>query len=93
MLDRLRGLVAGVPAFEHRLVRTDWFGEDELWLASEDDSDCRMLTGLVSDAFPAYPPYGGQFDEVMPHLATAGCCGLSGYRHPLCDRGGRVSRL
>ena len=28
VLHRLAGIFAAVPAFEHRLVRTSWFGED-----------------------------------------------------------------
>ena len=28
------------------------------------------LTGLVHGAFPGYPPFGGAFDEVIPHLTV-----------------------
>ncbi len=30
-----------------------------------------MLTQAVADAFPAYPPYGGQFPDPVPHLTIA----------------------
>ena len=69
--SRLSGLFAGVPAFEFSLDRTGWFGTDVLWLAPEPEHDFRNLTRLVSEAFPEYPPYGGEFDDVVPHLTVA----------------------
>ena len=38
----------------------------------------RALTHSVHQAFPAFPPFGGRFDEVVPHLTI-------GYGHPLSD--------
>ncbi len=28
------------------------------------------LTAAVAAAFPAYPPYGGAYEEVIPHLTV-----------------------
>lgn len=70
-LSRLADLFASVPAFDHSFCRTDWFEHDVLWLASDADAQFRALTGLVADAFPEHPPYGGQFDDVVPHLTIA----------------------
>jgi len=74
VLRRLAGLFAAVPAFEHRLVRTSWFGEDVLWLAPDDDAPFRSLTELVHREFPDYPPFGGQYEDVVPHLTIADRC-------------------
>ena len=71
VLRRLTGIFAAVPAFEHRLVRTSWFGEDVLWLAPDDDAPFRSLTESVHQAFPDYPPFGGQYEDVVPHLTIA----------------------
>jgi hypothetical protein len=70
MLARLETVCAAVAPFEHRLVRTAWFGSDVLWLASDADAEFRALTALAAEAFPEYPPYGGQFDDVVPHLTV-----------------------
>jgi len=71
VLHRLADLFGAVPAFEHRLVRTSWFGQDVLWLAPEDDAPFRSLTESVHREFPDYPPFGGQFENVVPHLTVA----------------------
>jgi 2'-5' RNA ligase len=74
VLRRLAGVFAAVPAFEHRLVRTSWFGEDVLWLAPEDDVPFRSLTESVHREFPDYPPFGGLYEDVVPHLTIADRC-------------------
>jgi 2'-5' RNA ligase len=67
-LDRVASAVRDVRVFDYRLIRTDWFGADMLWLAPDDKAPFRALTSLLNDEFPEYPPYGGQFSEVEPHL-------------------------
>lgn len=42
-----------------------------LWLAPDASEEFRSLTSLVWSAFPAYPPYEGKFDDVVPHLTIA----------------------
>lgn len=70
MLAELRALIATVAAFEFRLARSGWFGDRVVWLAPEPAGPFRRLTRLVSAAFPAYPPYEGQFADVVPHLTV-----------------------
>jgi 2'-5' RNA ligase len=67
-LRRCAEICAGVPAFDVALSETSWFGEDVVWLAPDDPSPLRALTAAFAAAFPAYPPYGGAFDSVVPHL-------------------------
>jgi hypothetical protein len=50
--------------------RTDWFGDDVLWLAPEPDAPFRELTRSVVAAFPAHRPYGRLYDEATPHLTV-----------------------
>jgi 2'-5' RNA ligase len=76
VLRRLAGVFAAVPAFEHRLVRTNWFDEDVLWLAPEDDVPFRSLTESVHREFPDYPPFGGLYEDLVPHLTIADRCPL-----------------
>jgi 2'-5' RNA ligase len=64
----LHRLVATAASFEFHLARTAWFGTIVLWLAPEPAAPFKHLTELVCEAFPDYPPFGGQFAEVVPHL-------------------------
>ena len=68
VLDAAAAAVASVRAFDCEFARTGWFGQDVLWLAPEPDEPFRALTGAVHAAFPLYPPFGGIYSEVVPHL-------------------------
>jgi len=61
---------ASVGAFECRFPVTAWFGEEVLWLAPRPDEPFRTLRRAVCGAFPGYLPYGGGFDDVIPHLTV-----------------------
>jgi 2'-5' RNA ligase len=60
--------VASVPAFDFTLTRTAWFGSTVLWLAPDPAPPFRDLTHAVGRQFPEYPPYVGEFEDVVPHL-------------------------
>jgi 2'-5' RNA ligase len=66
----LAGAIACVPAFDAVFARTDWFGEDVLWLAPEPAGPFVALTRAVAAAFPEHQPYGGEFDGSAPHLTV-----------------------
>jgi 2'-5' RNA ligase len=68
--DRLLRVLAAVTPFDFRLDRTGWFGSTTLWLGPEDPAPFADLTQRVFAAFPDYPPFGGQHDEVVPHLTV-----------------------
>jgi hypothetical protein len=70
VLRSLRALFGSVPAFDAVLARVSWFGTEVLWLAPEPGEPFRRLTGAVYDRFPSAPPYGGAFDDVVPHLTV-----------------------
>jgi 2'-5' RNA ligase len=80
-LATLGRLMATDASFEFQLTRTAWFGDSTLWLAPEPTAPFTQLTELLSGAFPAYPPYSGQFAEVVPHLTI----GDRGERQQLLD--------
>lgn len=71
---RLARAVATVAEFTAAFARTDWFDEQVLWLAPDPVDPFRELTHCVAAAFPEHPPYGGAFDDVVPHL-TVGMLG------------------
>lgn len=78
VLTQLERLFAAISRFSFRLDHTDWFGDDVLWLAPHDSGPFRALTQHVYQAFPAFPPFEGQFDDVVPHLTV-------GHGHSLSD--------
>jgi 2'-5' RNA ligase len=75
-LTRLGELFAEVRQFRFVLNRIGWFGDDVLWLGPADTGPFRVLTQRVFRAYPAFPPFEGQFDDVVPHLTI-------GHGHPL----------
>ncbi|MDX2834404.1 2'-5' RNA ligase family protein [Streptomyces scabiei] len=42
-----------------------------MYLAPEPDAGFRCLTGAIVERWPEHPPFGGQFDDVVPHLTVA----------------------
>lgn len=70
VLAAVRAAVAAVPAFDVAFARTARFADPVLWLAPEPDAPFRALTAAVWARFPSTPPYGGRFDDVVPHLTV-----------------------
>jgi hypothetical protein len=68
----LAELFTDIPAFDFRLAKVARFPL-VVYLAPEPADLFRALTEAVVDRFPGYPPYGGVFDEVIPHLTVAEC--------------------
>lgn len=78
ILTQMGWLFAGLAGFRFQLDRTAWFGEQVLWLAPRDPAPFRALTQLVYQAFPAFPPFEGRHDDVVPHLTV-------GHGHPISE--------
>jgi 2'-5' RNA ligase len=102
VVAELRRILAGTGAFDFRLTRTAWFGDDVLWLAPEDPEPFRSVTDLVHTAFPDLPPFEGQFDDVVPHLTVAHGCDLEDMQAaeraleqhlPIVGRAGKVTLM
>ncbi len=56
--------------FEFRLEQVGRFPES-LYLIPEPDEPFISLTETIMREFPEYPPYGGKFTEIVPHLTIA----------------------
>lgn len=78
-LELLAAVLTDVPAFDCEFARVEWFGDDVVWLAPEPDEPFRAMTAAVWRAFPDHPPYGGQWEDPVPHL-TVGHTDLPGMR-------------
>lgn len=70
MLAAVATAVEGVRPFDFTLSGVRWFGDAVVWLAPEPSAGFLELTSALTRAFPAYPPYGGAHDEVVPHLTV-----------------------
>ena len=76
VLAKLQRVFASMRRFHLQLAATGWFGEDVLWLAPTDPAPFRALTHSVYEAFPEFPPFGGQHEVLIPHLTI-------GHGHPV----------
>jgi hypothetical protein len=63
--------VATVPAFDATLPHPAWFDDaDVLYVPAEPAGEFRRLVDAVVASFPQHPPYGGAYDEPVPHLTV-----------------------
>ena len=70
VVARLAAVFAAASPFDCVFDRCAWFGDAVLWLAPDRDQESRSLTEQVVERFPAYLPYGGVHDDVVPHLTV-----------------------
>jgi 2'-5' RNA ligase len=70
VLADLSDLCAGRPPIEVVFRRTGRF-PDVLYLDPEPADGLRQLTLALAQRWRERPPYGGEFEEVIPHLTVA----------------------
>ena len=70
MHGTLRKLFGSLGGFEYRFERVDRFGATTVFLAPEPARSFSALTEAVVRRWPEYPPYGGAFAEVIPHMTV-----------------------
>ena len=68
---RLAGALADMTPFEARFRRTGRFGKTTVYLVPEPEDTFTRFAMSVAAAFPEYPPHGGAFSQVLPHLTLA----------------------
>jgi 2'-5' RNA ligase len=66
--DELRAYFASVAPFDFELVEVRKFPAGFFYLAPEPASRFRAMTKALAKKYPDYPPYEGQFRDVIPHL-------------------------
>jgi len=70
VVGRLAQLFASTDAFPFALASVEWFGDEVVYLAPAPAESFVDLTVSVMDEFPGYAPYGGAFDDIVPHLTV-----------------------
>ncbi len=68
VIAELTRLFRSVDPFNIEFSTVKWFGEDVVWLAPEPDDPLRALINLVAERWPEFPPYGGAYPNLAPHL-------------------------
>lgn len=68
--ERVRRALAGFAALDIVFDRLGTF-PGGLWLEPVDPAPVLALIAALEAAFPAYPPFGGAFETVIPHLTIA----------------------
>jgi hypothetical protein len=69
LLTTLHGLLDEVSAFTFELSNVRRFPSGLLYLAPRPAEPFTRLTAMLTEAFPDWPPYGGAFHDVVPHLS------------------------
>lgn len=59
---------AGQPTFDFRLTEVCTFPGGGRYLAPDPAARFSRMTHALHHVFPEYPPYGGEYDLVVPHL-------------------------
>jgi 2'-5' RNA ligase len=70
VIEALAKLFSSFQSFDTSFSRVKRF-PGVLYLAPEPDEAFRHLTASIAKQFPEAPPYGGRFNEVVPHLTVA----------------------
>jgi 2'-5' RNA ligase len=68
LLGELRRFFSDVTPFLFELTGIHQFPGGEVYLSPSPSAPFRQLTHALARLFPEFPPYGGAFDDVVPHL-------------------------
>lgn len=68
VLRRVAAVAQTVDPFPYRFSGCDWFDKRVVFLAPDHPAPFSRLTDRLWEAFPGCQPYGGQFDQPVPHL-------------------------
>ena len=67
-VETITEIACATAPFDFVLDRVATFPNGVVHLLPRPDDAFRALTTALSHAFPQYPPYGGAFADVVPHL-------------------------
>ncbi len=67
---RLGGLLREIDPFDFVLSEIGWFDQRVMYIAPIPKAPFVELTNRIGAEFPQYRPYGGAYDEVVPHLTV-----------------------
>jgi 2'-5' RNA ligase len=68
MFERLHAVITTSRQFAFSFSSLEWFDTRVVYLAPTPDSGFRLLSQALQTAFPDYLPYGGKYEDPVPHL-------------------------
>jgi 2'-5' RNA ligase len=68
--EAIAHVLAPFDPFDVTFARVERF-PGAVWLAPDPAEPFVAMTEAMVDRFPAFPPYRGAFDEIVPHLTVA----------------------
>ncbi|MGC8463854.1 MAG: 2'-5' RNA ligase family protein, partial [Acidimicrobiales bacterium] len=71
VLEELASIFAGHEPFDFDLASLGWFGDDVVYLEPSRPERFTTLTAALQQSFPAFRPYDGAFDSVVPHVTLS----------------------
>jgi 2'-5' RNA ligase len=74
LLDQIGSALASFAPFDDELSGVGRFErpvETVLWLAPTSAAPFVAMTDVLTAEFPEHPPYGGEFESIVPHLTVA----------------------
>lgn len=66
----IAAIAAGMPSFDVGFASLRRFDDGVVWIEPTPGEPFAALTDAVVDRWPDHPPYGGLFDELIPHLTV-----------------------
>ena len=69
-VSEIQALLGNASSFAFSLDRVERF-PDATYLAPNPAANFASLTSALVARFPNYPPYGGRFETIVPHLTVA----------------------
>ena len=69
-LQGVRELAAATDRFSFELAAVREWPDGVIWLEPHPSEPFVRLTERCIERFPAWPPYGGVHDEIVPHLTV-----------------------
>ena len=67
-LAQVARIARAAGPFDVKLAQVGEFPDGVFYLHPEPDGQLRELTSRLVTAFPRFPPYGGRYGDVVPHL-------------------------
>jgi 2'-5' RNA ligase len=71
VVQQLTKLFQETPQFEFELNAVRWFDADVVYLEPSNAEAFRSITERIQHEFPDFRPYGGVFDDVIPHVTLS----------------------
>jgi 2'-5' RNA ligase len=81
----LASMFGSEAPFSMRLASIGWFDHQVVYCVPQPEERFRRLTERVVAQWPDFPPYGGAYKEVVPHLTVGDGAPLNDLRLAAAD--------